>query len=432
MLLSFSMSNLGPFKDKVTLSMVPGKISKQHPNHIIQTTMYSALKGAAIYGANASGKSWLAMGLFLLKRSIIDNNNPSIILNNRFRLDDTKSNAEFEINFQIDDVAYRYFVSTDGMEVFEEALYVLQKYGEDKLIFNRKEMNVEFGSVLKPSLDWYKNRTFKKNSFFVSEVEKAGIFDNAKTIAGSNYFIALLRFLSQLIGIHPQWIVPYEHLIKFNLNEYGTFLEDLLKQADIGISNINLEKVSLEKTTDLWRQYLAQFPQANNYLLPESAIFVRAMDGYYFILFENGQVQAYRLKTVHNGIEFDITMESSGTLRLIEIGLYFYKLQKDPDFCLIIDELDCRLHPFLSKMLLQRHLENSAIRSQLIVTLHDFYLMDGKIWRSDEIWFTEKKVDQSADVYSLYQFTPRFDKNLQEGYKQGKYGAIPMIGDFND
>ena len=65
-------------------------------------------------------------------------------------------------------------------------------------------------------------------------------------------------------------------------------------------------------------------------------------------------------------------------------------------------------------------------------TLHDLNLMTNELWRSDEIWFTEKRVDGSTDMYSLYQFKPRFDKNLRKGYMQGKYGAIPMIGEFNN
>ena len=57
MLLNFSVSNLGSFNEKVTFSLFPGKISKQHKNHILEDIPFKALKGAAIYGANASGKS---------------------------------------------------------------------------------------------------------------------------------------------------------------------------------------------------------------------------------------------------------------------------------------------------------------------------------------------------------------------------------------
>ena len=137
------------------------------------------------------------------------------------------------------------------------------------------------------------------------------------------------------------------------------------------------------------------------------------------------------LRTIHNGISFRIEEESDGTKRLIDLALSFYLL-RDSNTCLVIDELDCRLHPFLSKFLIQEHMENDKSRGQLIVTLHDLNLMSNEIWRTDEIWFAEKRQDGSSDLYSLYQFTPRFDKDLQKGYMQGKYGAIPMIGVFNN
>lgn len=137
------------------------------------------------------------------------------------------------------------------------------------------------------------------------------------------------------------------------------------------------------------------------------------------------------LRTIHNGIAFRIQEESDGTKRLIDLALSFFLL-RNPNTCLVIDELDCRLHPFLSKFLIQEHMENDKQKGQLIVTLHDLNLMTNEIWRTDEIWFTEKRQDGSTDLYSLYQFSPRFDKNLQKGYIQGKYGAIPMIGDWNN
>lgn len=77
-------------------------------------------------------------------------------------------------------------------------------------------------------------------------------------------------------------------------------------------------------------------------------------------------------------------------------------------------------------------MNNDNIQGQLIVSLHDLNLMDQALWRTDEIWYTEKRVDGSSDLYSLYQFKPRFDIKLQNGYMQGKYGAVPMIGEFND
>ena len=86
------------------------------------------------------------------------------------------------------------------------------------------------------------------------------------------------------------------------------------------------------------------------------------------------------------------------------------------------------MHSFLTYHVLKKIMEMPNVRSQIIVTAHDTTLMDHEIWRTDEVWFAEKRMDGSSDIYSLYQYTPRFDKKLEKGYRQGLYGAIPHIG----
>ena len=202
----------------------------------------------------------------------------------------------------------------------------------------------------------------------------------------------------------------------------------MLRVADLGITDIKWVSLSKEDTEKYFKELLARSNVPNEYgtILSKNELGeMLALD-----IGPNGY-NGYALKTIHNGVEFKLSEESAGTIRLIDLALSFFFL-RDPNFCLIIDELDCHLHPFLSKFLLQHHLENADNKGQLIVTLHDLNLMSQEIWRTDEIWFAEKRQDGSTDLYSLYQFSPRFDKNLQKGYMQGKYGAIPMIGDFKD
>ena len=205
-------------------------------------------------------------------------------------------------------------------------------------------------------------------------------------------------------------------------------MKKLLHVADLGITDIKWVPLSKEDVEKYYKRILAQSGTPNEY----GTVVSKSDLGEIFALdiSPSGQ-KGYELKTIHNGIEFNLSEESAGTVRLVDLALSFFFL-RDPDVCLIIDELDCHLHPFLSRFLLQHHLENTDNKGQLIVTLHDLNLMTQEIWRTDEIWFAEKRQDGSTDLYSLYQFSPRFDKNLQKGYMQGKYGAIPMIGSFDD
>ena len=56
MLISFSVENYRSFADEQTLSLEAVK-DDAHPDHVVDCGRFSLLKTAALYGANASGKS---------------------------------------------------------------------------------------------------------------------------------------------------------------------------------------------------------------------------------------------------------------------------------------------------------------------------------------------------------------------------------------
>jgi AAA15 family ATPase/GTPase len=85
------------------------------------------------------------------------------------------------------------------------------------------------------------------------------------------------------------------------------------------------------------------------------------------------------------------------------------------------------LHPRLTKNLLELFLTHSK-ESQLIVTTHESGLLDSELLRTDEIWFVEKNQAGESSVYSLEEFKPNYDnKDIQNGYLLGRFGAVPLI-----
>jgi hypothetical protein len=72
--------------------------------------------------------------------------------------------------------------------------------------------------------------------------------------------------------------------------------------------------------------------------------------------------------------------------------------------------------------------------AQLIFTTHDTNLLgttDGDpVLRRDQVWLTEKDGEGATVLYPLTDFKPRKAENLERGYLQGRYGAIPFLGDF--
>lgn len=428
MLLSFSVSNFGSFKEKATFSMFPGKISKQHENHVLGCTQYKALKGAALYGANASGKSNFVKAISALRAIVVGIPTRDLLLS-QFKLDNSSSETEFEIVFQYNKVTYQYILRTTGTDIPFEQLAIVQRYGELKPLFTREKERVTIGNLLLKSEEWYKNRTFQSTSAYLFKLLQDGIIPNQKRISGSKHIISALEFFEKLIFVTPLSLAnPVAFTFYFQRQDFQQFLKKLLHVADLGITDIKWVPLSKEDSEKYYKRILAQSGTPNEY----GTVVSKSDLGEIFALDigPSGQ-RGYELKTIHNGVEFNLSEESAGTVRLVDLALSFFFL-RDPDVCLIIDELDCHLHPFLSKFLLQHHMENADNKGQLIVTLHDLNLMTQEIWRTDEIWFAEKRQDGSTDLYSLYQFSPRFDKNLQKGYMQGKYGAIPMIGSFDD
>ena len=139
------------------------------------------------------------------------------------------------------------------------------------------------------------------------------------------------------------------------------------------------------------------------------------------------------IKMLHKNVSFDLWEESDGTQRMFSlIGPWIDALKNGR--VLVVDEIDTKLHPKLNEFLIKLFHDETQNKknAQLIITTHNTNLLDIQdIFRRDQIWFTEKNNKTGAtDLYSLVEFSPRKDKNIERGYLAGKYGAIPYIGDY--
>jgi AAA15 family ATPase/GTPase len=124
------------------------------------------------------------------------------------------------------------------------------------------------------------------------------------------------------------------------------------------------------------------------------------------------------------------THESEGTKKLFALAGPILKILKEGK-TLIIDELDARLHPLLTEAIIRlfNSNETNPNNAQLVFTTHDTNLLTNKLFRRDQIWFTEKNKVGATDLYSLAEFKGvRSDASYEKDYIAGKYGAIPFIG----
>ena len=143
-----------------------------------------------------------------------------------------------------------------------------------------------------------------------------------------------------------------------------------------------------------------------------------------------------RVKSVHrvsaSNYDFELKEESDGTQRIFDFLPVVQEVNSTTS-TYIIDELDRSLHPSLVRALVKRIVTDKNMRGQLIFTTHDAGLLDGDIFRNDEIWFAEKdRETQDTHLYTLDEFKPRTDLNLEKGYLNGRFGAIPFLAKLNE
>lgn len=404
MLIEFSVGNYRSFKEVVTFSMVAAPIVVGD-NPINRNNLFSAtkeielLKSAAIYGANASGKSNLVRAISFMKEFTINSAVGSRITNEidtdlyRLSINSELEASYFEMVFIIGTARYRYGFEVDRQSVKSEWLYQILRTKESQL-FDRENNTIKVFSKFSEGRS-LENKT-RKNALFLSVVAQfngdiatdvvdwfndLNIFNNLDDDDYDNATIAAL-----IEGHRTQDLIG------------------LVTSLDLGIKDIQMIEtpmpglpgvISYEVKTAHWK-----------YDSKENRV-----DTEYFELDEN---------------------ESAGTQKLFNIsGLLINILQTGE--ILIVDELDARLHPLISCAIVK--LFNSPItnprNAQLIFTTHDTNLLSANMFRKDQIWFTEKDRYGATDLYSLVEYEIPDDAPFEQDYIAGRYGAIPFIGDLN-
>ncbi|MCI5143765.1 MAG: ATP-binding protein, partial [Candidatus Electrothrix sp. ATG1] len=122
--------------------------------------------------------------------------------------------------------------------------------------------------------------------------------------------------------------------------------------------------------------------------------------------------------------------ESDGTQKLFSYAAPWLNVLQN-GIVLVVDELDNSFHPHLVRFLLSLIHDPASNKKngQLIFSTHDTSILDAKILRRDQIWFMEKDEEQATQLYPLSDFHPRKKEALEKGYLQGRFGALPYIGE---
>ena len=423
MLIEFRTANLLSFKDMVEFSMLASNDKTHEDDNTFPVNNRRILKSAAVYGANGSGKTNFVRAIGFMRDLVLGE---SPIRNCAYKLDRTMKDEPsfFEIIFIKDNIRYRYGFEIDRKSVLSEWLFYVPTTREASL-FTREKQNITI------------SRSFREGKVLSDSIKKDKLF---------------LPFVAQLNGASiTQSIMEWFK----NVSVMSGLDSDLSNTTDMLLEEGKSGKKRKKQVLDILNRFDAQIEDIaieERYFVPiaipadlEISDQARAFIASVNTLFEKEgggkkmppRVIIYR-KTYENGKEsgieeFDLRQqESDGTKKLFALaGSLVQSLETGKT--IVVDELESKLHPLVTKEIVK--LFNSKIsnkkNAQLIFTTHDTNLLQGNHFRRDQIWFTEKDKYGSSHLYSLLEYKPRKDASFQKDYINGRYGAIPYIGDFN-
>ncbi len=428
MLLQFSIKNFKNFKEKTTLSLVATNYDKDthETNNIYHNNTFNLriLNSAAIYGANASGKSKLFDALIFMKHFVISSSKESqqgdTINIEPFRLNTKYENSptEFEIIFIFKNIMYRYGFEANKEKIISEWLYYKPKNKEIKLflregdIFETHTRKFTKGkAVINENLVRDNALLVTVSAQFNEETAIAVItwFKNLKTISGLNES-----------GYHGYTMSKTTDLI------YKEKILNLLIAADLGIQDIIPQKFDIstlpsEMPKEIKEIFIQKIKDAKEDVFSDVLISHKTYD-------TNNQSSGI--------VNFSLDKEeSSGTRKFFALtGPILDVLENG--YTIVIDELDSKLHPNLVCKIVSlfNSKELNTKNAQLIFNTHNTNLLGSNLFRRDQIWFTEKNKYGASILYSLADFKSnkvRKKELFQENYIVGKYGAVPYVNSFD-
>jgi len=434
MLIEFKVSNFRSVGGEQILSLVPTKNQKEYGDNIFHNGKYSSLNGLVMYGANGSGKSNIirAMGVMteIIRKSAGTSSTTKLpydpfLLRDGFAGEDTK----FEISFVVDDIRYRYGFCYNLVSITKEWLF-RKATGRETKLFERQFDIIDVSSGIKGSsklIDLAIEAT-RDNTLFLSTCDMLNI-EEAKIIMS---WISKLNIIN---GVHTQ---PLEIQTASLLKDptYSDKIRTYLKSICLNIKDVVVQTKEFEDS-DLPPEMSEDMKNA----------FIQQLRGKHQIkilaqhtIYDQDTLPTSRLMTW----DWD-ERESSGSQKAMHMsGPILWTLATGG--ILVIDEMEAYLHPIMTLNTIEAFIDirSNVNHAQLILATHDTNLLNNAKLRRDQIYFAEKNKWESTEIFSLSDFrylgekngetiseAERPDADKEKRYIEGRYGAIPMLGQFN-
>lgn len=409
MLLQFNFKNFKSFREETTLDMTAANVSEM-PEHTVVVGGEKVLMTAAIYGANASGKSNVYNAFSYMTDYVLrsfgfggDERNFSLYRPTPFMLDDSseKQESSFEVYFIIPgdrhEKTYNYGFSVDRNGVKEEWLNVQAKTArQSRRIFYRSEEELDLSGFPK---------TGQKNL-------KAALEKQALIVSlGAKLKIDICKKIWD-------WFADNE------LSDFANPVENYYLSTMLPEGFANDETVRQQVVN-----YFASFDDS-----------IRGFEVEEVPVADDQNGNRYRILCLHKKTDSDemaripMQEESAGTLKMFALYPQLHRVLERGSVY-FVDELNARLHPLLVRnfILIFLNQKTNPNHAQLIFTTHDTWQLSNHMLRRDEVWFTDKDGNGVTTLYSLADFVDesglhiRKDADYEKNYLLGKYGAIPEL-----
>lgn len=406
MLIRFSFKNFKSFKNENCLDMEATSL-KEHEYNVAKLDSGEYLKVSAIYGANASGKTNVLQAFEYMKNRILVS-------------DDSKKNSPID-----EENVYSFMINNDPIALEVEILAKnnkIYKYG-----FELVKDNI--------ISEWlYEKRVNKFYSIFERENNNIKMMKDNKLskLANIDERTLFLNIYSKIDKDNEDFNNVYDWFVNSTYLDLGNpnferFINNRVSLKILSDENYKKELLKFIKTFDSGIEGMKTTPDSIEAVKSNNGI----IDIEVIHKGENGELKA-----------LPFYLESNGTRKMFHLFDFFMDALKN-EMVLFVDELDAKLHPLLTRYIINlfHNSDTNKGNGQLIYSTHDTVNLNKETFRRDEIWFAEKDKDGISEIYALSDYILEDDKNAgkkvrndatyNKDYLTGRYGAIPVLEEFD-
>ncbi len=424
MLVEFQVENYRSFASIQKFSMV-ASIDETHGGALVVQEQFRLLRAAAVYGANASGKSNLLEALGAARHFVLHSATgmnlgdpiPDMI---PFRLDPRRREepCRFDVTVMVEGTRHDYGFAATSERVHSEYLFVRRAGGRTVKRFSR-DLDRRTGKT-----KWtFRGLPAKDAKLLREKTRENGLLLSRAADLNIRAFRDLYLWFRQRLRCFDLSDPPTVLMTRTALRaqkepEFRDRVLRMLRDADLGIGDFSVQDEPLGAPRP--------FPEKPRAATTDR---LRARLGSRRIA-----IQTTHLDSADEPVTFSLERdESNGTQRFFSVAGPILEAL-DSGATVVVDELECSMHPLLTRKLVELFCspEANGRGAQLVFSTHDSSLMDPSLFRRDQLWLAEKRNSGATELFSLHDFDggdkPRKGEPFQKQYLTGRYGGVPKFG----